>query len=141
MIIQKQIPVSAVQQIFRDDTDLRFICYGIAKILNAEFNLTDDDDRGWRCYAEIDRRFGINKFSDQINRQLWHFLVKLGFQKQHETPYGFDFLTFYAHFNGRNKFNVEFEGDARKFRMQIMEFILATDPDASFTVNLNSKHD
>lgn len=140
MIIQKQIPVSAVQQMFRDDTDLRFICYGLAKILNTEFNLTDDE-RGWMCYAEIDRRFGICKFSDQINRQLWHFLVALGFQKEHETPYGFDFLTFYAHYNGRTKFNVTFEENARKFRMQIMEFILALNPDASFTVDLNSKYD
>lgn len=140
MIIDKQIPVSAVLQVFRDGADLRFICYGIAKILNAEFNLTVDE-RAWMCYAEIDRRFGIGKFSDQINRQLWHFLVELGFQKEHETHYGFDFLTFYAHYNGRTKFNVTFEENARKFRMQIMEFILATDPDASFTVNLNSKYD
>jgi hypothetical protein len=140
MQIKKQIPVSAALQNFREDESVRFICYGLAKMMNAEFNFTHDD-RAWACYAELERKFGISTFSNQINRQLWQFLVKLGFQNEHVTFYGFDFVNFYIHTAGRTKYNVTFEDGMREFRIQIMEFILALDPNAVFDIDLNSKYD
>lgn len=140
MKIQKQIPVSAVLQFFRDTTDVRFICYGLAKMLNNELNFTHDD-RGWVCYSALEQIFGVCKFSNQINHQLWRFLVKLGFKQEHETHYGFDFVDFYCQMEGRTKFNVDFEDGMREFRIQIMEFILKLDPNAVFEIDLDSKYD
>jgi len=141
MQIKKQIPVSAALQNFREDESVRFICYGLAKMMNAEFNFTPAGSAAWACYAELERKFGINTFSNQINRQLWQFLVNLGFQNEHETHYGFDFVDFYIYTSGRTKYNVTFEDGMREFRIQIMEFILALDPNAVFDIDLNSKYD
>ena len=140
MQIKKQIPVSAALKFFREDESVRFICYGLAKMLNAEFKFTQDD-RAWVCFSELERRFGTCTFSNQINRQLWKFLVDLGFQNEHETHYGFDFVDFYVQTEGRTKYNVTFEEGMREFRIQIMEFIVAMDPNAVFEIDLNSKYD
>jgi hypothetical protein len=144
--IKTTVPVPEVVALFEGDVNMRFICYGVAKILNQKYQFSPSPVSLWNdhpsfAYNEIDVIYGCGALAAQIDKQLFEYLVDLGLQDEKHTHFGFKFGDFYLSHSGDMKHGIQFEELANKFRIQIMKMILAKDPGAVFTIDLaNTYH-
>ena len=143
--IQTEIRVSDILAMYQSRADkFIFMCYAIANKLNEKHQFYPGGDHGFCTpYHWLNSVAGTGALSRQIDRQLKDFVYKLNPELRFWNTFG----EFFIEYGGKtvaiyksgmpiNPMLIELATGNHSFRQQFLEFIVAMDPQAVFTVDI-----